>query len=99
MDIQEILYSRSKDVGGHMEKVIVEYEDFYIYKVDGPTDRYIAVDCESGLQNEVELVHRETDPSLTEAELFTKCKDYDYSGEELNGTDYLFFRLKNKGGI
>lgn len=73
-----------------MREIILDYEDFSVYKTD---TGYIAVDKETGLEKEVILVYRETDITISDDELFSKCDNYDYSGEEVNSTDYLFFRL------
>ena len=73
-----------------MENCILDYEDFYIIKRG---DRYYATDKATGKEREVLLVHRETDITLNDEQLFNSCDNYDYSGEETTSTDYLFFRL------
>lgn len=73
-----------------MENYVLDYEDFYVIKRD---DRYYATDRSTGKEREVLLVHRETDITLNDEQLFKSCDNYDYSGEETTSTDYLFFRL------
>lgn len=70
-------------------ELILDYEDFKIYKKGR---QYLLFD-ENNNGLKVKLVKRavETD-NLTDDKLFDLCKDYDYSGEELNSTDYLFFK-------
>ena len=71
-----------------MREIILEYEDFTIYKnEDG---RYYVVNKGEEKEREVILIHRETDILLSDEKLFNSCSGYDYSGEEINSTDYLF---------
>ena len=81
------------------EEIILDYEDFIIVKRD---DKYYVRDSNKSSEYfEVELLETLTDEriqeeSMCEADLIAWRTDYDYAGEYLYGTDYMYFKLKNK---
>ena len=81
------------------DNIILYYDDFVIV---GKENKYYVRDAKIDSEwHEVKLVARLTEQSiknlkLTDNDLYTFVEDADYTGEELYGTDYLYFK-KVKG--
>lgn len=74
-------------------EIYVDYDDFIIIK-NKTTEKYYCLDLQHDEHciYEVELIYRENNKDKTIEELLNISFDFDYSGEELNGTGYLYFK-------
>lgn len=76
--------------------LFMDYADWQIYKVVGKEEYYVLKYEQNNLYSwrEVEIIDYVEDTKIPLEELLNKKNGYDFCGEELNGTTFIYFKYK-----